>query len=341
MSLRVLFTIPFPYGLGADRWVYWGYKRAFEAEGHEFYIYTEKDNFKELVERIKPNILFIDGEVLNLLDLPLGTFASLKEKRIKVICQTNIGLDREDNDKIENIRNRTRYVDILFTNCAPEMAQKLEDIYGRKVISLPHAADSEVYYPEKPHSQFAFDIAFVGSAYTQKGPQFQTLLIPLVKKYRVGLYGPGWTIKDKMAHFWGGIARKAGFQGLAALINKQRITISQDDERKLYASAKICVNLHEYYKDGYSKNFPIEREFKIPASGGFQISDYCKGMENYFDLKKEIAIAANPAEWFGKIDYYLRHEKERKEIQEAGTKKIMNNHTYRHRVKQIIELLEI
>jgi spore maturation protein CgeB len=125
---------------------------------------------------------------------------------------------------------------------------------------------------------------------------------------------------------------------LISFINKQRLVFSSDDERKLYASAKICINIHEYYDSGKIKGFPNEREFKIPASGGFQISDYISGMERYFDIGREIIIAKNPQEWFSKIDYYLNHPKERIDIQKRGTERTLKEHTYHNRVEQMIKL---
>ena len=105
------------------------------------------------------------------------------------------------------------------------------------------------------------------------------------------------------------------------------------------------MNLHEYYKNGAPKNFPIEREFKIPASGGFQISDYCLGMERYFEttIREEVVVAQNKEDWFNQFAYYLApipsHEERRKTIQKAGTERVLREHTYQHRVKQLLSLL--
>ena len=82
----------------------------------------------------------------------------------------------------------------------------------------------------------------------------------------------------------------------------------------------------------------LEREFKVPACGGFEISDYVPGMDRYFDLGKEIVAVRSPEEWFAKIDHYPRHEGERKQIQEAGTGRVLREHTYAHRVKQLLDM---
>lgn len=116
------------------------------------------------------------------------------------------------------------------------------------------------------------------------------------------------------------------------------MTITQDDERKLYSSVKVCINLHESYKDKTTRGFTNDREFKVPASGGFQISDYIPHLKMFFEPDKEIVLAKTPEEWFSKIEYYIKNEKERRKIQEAGTARVFAEHTYRHRVRRIMEM---
>lgn len=201
------------------------------------------------------------------------------------------------------------------------------------------AADSKYYFPDKPDKKFEkCDIAFVGSAFTQKKDRYEEWLFPLCKKYKVCLYGPGWTLQDKVAAFSQLLARRFNLPRLAKLINSRRLTISQDDERRLYSSAKICINLHESYKDKTTRGFTNDREFKVPACGGFQISDYIPHLSMFFEPDKEIVLAKTPEEWFSKIDYYLKNEKARKAVQHAGLARVLREHTYRHRVRKIIEL---
>ncbi len=213
-----------------------------------------------------------------------------------------------------------------------------EELFNVPVYFIPHAANTKYFFPDKPDPKFACDIAFVGSFYAQKKEQFKTLLLPLFLKYKVKLFGTGWSIKDRILRLGSGAARRLKSRWLTKYINNLRLTITPDDERKLYASAKICINIHEYYKDGTPKNFSIEREFKVPASGGFLLSDYCAGMERYFELGKEIVTVKTPKDWFEAIEYYLKNEKERREIQRLGTERVLKEHTYRHRVAKILEI---
>ncbi len=346
--MKILYTIPNPYGLGADRWIWEGYRDAFRDEGHEFFTLSEFDDFEKSVRDLMPDFFFLDfaffityvkraGEVKE------DFFREIKNNGVKIMCLAGVGagLDKDEHNQFaaDLWRRYMLYMDVCFTNThSPQQTNIFEKKFGKKLYFIAHAANTKYYFPENPDQKFACDIAFVGSYYAQKKQVFDKLLLPLKKKYKVRIYGTGWTMGDKILRLGSGVARCLRFEVLARLINDQRITILSDDERRLYASAKICVNIHEYYNDGASKGLSNEREFKILASGGFELSDYCPGMERYFNFGKEIMVIRTPEEWFSAIDYYLRHDKERRKIQTAGTALVLGKHTYRHRVRQLINL---
>lgn len=343
--MKILFNILNPYGLGADRWCYDGYRHAFVAAGHEFFTVTENDDFQELAEKINPDFLFLD--FLHFMDycrkvkeVPPAFLEKLKTQGMKIFCMTAIGLDKEEDtpEKTLFFKKYLPLLDICFSNFTPETTRNFKNLFGKEMHFVPHAADTTRFFPEKPDGKFRCDIAIVGSFYTQKRAQFAKLLLPLLKKYHVCIYGPGWTLKGKILRLLSGFSRRLGISSLTEFANVRRMSISIDDERKLYASAKICANIHEYYRDGTTKGFSNEREFKTTASGGFLVSDYIPGMERYFELGKEIVAVKSADEWFAKIDYYLNHEVERKKIQEAGTARVLREHTYAHRVEQLLNL---
>lgn len=342
--MKILYTISNPYGLGADRWIYEGYRHAFLAAGHEFSILTETDDFEKVALEEKPDLFFLDfcsverySQQTKLIAPEF--FQKLQNQGTKIF--TMVGGENKEESSPQRIAFFKRFIpffDICFSNHVPEVTKNLEPLFGKKIYFIPHAADTVYYFPAKPDKNFICDIAFVGSFYTHKKEQFEKLFFPLFKKYHLRFYGTGWAKKDRILRLGSGFGRKLKIKWLIEFINKQRITISPDDERKLYASAKICINIHEYYKDGTTKGLSNEREFKVPASGGFQISDYIPGMERYFDLGKEIIAVKSPEEWFAKIDYYINHESERKKIQKKGTERVLQEHTYSHRVKQLLDL---
>lgn len=341
--MRVLYTVSNPYGLGADKWIWEGYRDAFLDEGHEFLTLSEFDDFQKTAEQASPDLFLLDFCFFERFAPSVSPdfFSRLKQRGTKIFCLTDVGVDKEvrQEERMELFRKYLPFFDICYSNYAPETTAGFEERFGKPLHFIPHAANTRYYFPDSPDPKFACDIAFVGSFYTQKREQYDKLLFPLFKKYKVRLYGAGWTKRDRILRLASGLARRARLSLLARQISKLRILLSPNDERKLYSSAKICINIHEYYCDGTTKGFSNEREFKVPACGGFQVSDYIPGMERYFELGREIIALKTPEEWFQKIEYYLTHDGERKRIQEQGTARVLNEHTYRHRVRQLMSLM--
>ena len=214
--MKILYTISHPYGPGADRWIYEGYKDAFLAEGHEFFSLSETDNFQEIASRIKPDIFMIDFCFLKMYiqrsTLVLPEFLNkLRSQGTKIFCLVGPGGIDRDYDGTEWTPVFQRYLgcfDICFSNYAPEATQNFEPLFNKKLYFIPHAANTRYYFLEKQDPKFACDIAFVGSFYTQKKEQFERLLFPLLKKYRARVYGTGWTRKDRLLRLGSGLARR-------------------------------------------------------------------------------------------------------------------------------------
>jgi hypothetical protein len=205
LTMKILYNILNPYGLGADRWIYEGYKHAFEAAGHEFHTVTEQDDFEACANTVQPEFLFLDSLPFldycrRVKDVPPEFLQTLRANGTKIFCMTAIGLDKEYDtpEKIALFKKYIPAIDVCFCNYAPEISAPFEGIFGKKLYFVPHAADTVRYFPSQPEERFRCDVAFLGSFYTQKRPQFEELLVPLTKKYKVRIYGSGWTLSSKL-----------------------------------------------------------------------------------------------------------------------------------------------
>ena len=111
-----------------------------------------------------------------------------------------------------------------------------------------------------------------------------------------------------------------------------------DDLNKLYSSTKIvvgdtlCLNFNYPY-------YLSDRVFETTGRGGFLLMPYIKGIEDLFEIGKEIITFK-----FGdfkdlkkKIDYYLEHDDERESIRIAGFERTKKDHTYKNRWIKILE----
>jgi len=77
------------------------------------------------------------------------------------------------------------------------------------------------------------------------------------------------------------------------------------------------------------------RNFEIPSNFGFQISKYALGIEDYYEVGKEIVVYNSLKELKVLCNYYLNNENERLAILNASYKKTFN-HTYTERFKKIL-----
>ena len=77
------------------------------------------------------------------------------------------------------------------------------------------------------------------------------------------------------------------------------------------------------------------RNFEIPANYGFQITKYAIGLEDYYNIGKEIIVFNSLKELKLLCEHYLSNENERRKILNESHKKTLS-HTYIHRLKKII-----
>ncbi len=112
-------------------------------------------------------------------------------------------------------------------------------------------------------------------------------------------------------------------------------TIEFENLPRLYRNSTINLNFHHLQ---CSDCLNI-RCFDVPVSGGFLLTEYLPGLENYFQIGKEVDVFHTPEELAEKIDYYLQHPQERREIAERGRERVLRDHTYLSRwdtIKKII-----
>jgi hypothetical protein len=108
----------------------------------------------------------------------------------------------------------------------------------------------------------------------------------------------------------------------------------------LYASTKVVVGdtlCPNFTKPYYFSN----RSFEVTGKGGFLIHPYIVGLEDCFELGKEIVTYkyGDFEELKEKIDYYLTHPEEREEIRLAGHRRTKRFHTFTNRLQTMLAVI--
>lgn len=103
----------------------------------------------------------------------------------------------------------------------------------------------------------------------------------------------------------------------------------------IYRCSKINLNIT---LRSIISGIPL-RAFEIMGSGGFLLSNYQEDFLDYFTPGEDFDYFSSNEELMDKVDYYLHHEKERKEIAYNGYEKVKQFHTYRNRVEEMIQVV--
>jgi len=80
-----------------------------------------------------------------------------------------------------------------------------------------------------------------------------------------------------------------------------------------------------------------QRVFDVPASGGFILTDAQEDALLHFEHGKELVTYQSPEELKDKVDYYLNNETCRLKIIEAGHRRVLASHTYKHRLVELVK----
>jgi spore maturation protein CgeB len=81
------------------------------------------------------------------------------------------------------------------------------------------------------------------------------------------------------------------------------------------------------------------RNFEVPGSGGFLLTERVPHLERYFELDREVAVYDGPDDLVDKLRYWHEHDEERREVADAGYGRVIAEHTYDHRFAAIFREL--
>ena len=161
---------------------------------------------------------------------------------------------------------------------------------------FPLACDTNLLYPIR-ESKKMIDILFTGRYLRDREEGYKTYLYPLIKRFRrsVVIIGSGWAgnLNVKDAKIIPGITY--------ALLNK------------LYNMAKVCINIHRDNSRRCHTALNL-RTFEILGSSQILVSDRVVGIDELFEVGKEVIVCYNEDEFLEimskDICLMMRREKE-------------------------------
>lgn len=345
--MKILYHIPSLDTIYAGRPIYYGYKHAFEDMGHTFRPLTADDNQKKVMDEYAPDILFTSMGPYTFKYLDLDILKKQKKKGMKVFINTPFWKSVFAKTRISEVSGLVEnkgYLKLItsgdfgdvYYNCLEQGDVRMEGFQnasGYPCHTVLLAVDQlieEPTYSEK----FACDVSFIGTYLPEKREFIQKHLFPLKNKYDVKIYGRDWTAFDRILNF----SMKVGqYYNIPYLRSFKKFKPTLEEERELHRSSTIALNIHNHKIGLDDLN---ERTFKIPASGGFEIVDNVPTLHKYFKDGVDITIAKNTNDWFDKIEFYIKNPDQRLPIIKAGKEKVLKEHTYHNRVRQLLTIYE-
>lgn len=201
--------------------------------------------------------------------------------------------------------NKAKKFDYVFFN-----QKRAVEEYKGKSFWLPHAFEPEAY--PNITTVKKYDVCFIGHIQANKpnynGFSRMEALDRLFKEFPNFYYGsrhpayPGKNIFEDVAHH--------------------------------FSESKIVFNI----SIGDDINM---RLFESLGTGSFLLTNYLPTLQDLFgDYEgKYFATYKTLDEMVDKAKYYLSHDKEREVIAKRGYEEAINNHTYRHRIEKIREIV--
>lgn len=230
----------------------------------------------------------------------------------------------EDAYRFETWKYLAPYIDYWFV-IQKDTMKMIKEAGASRVIYLPLACDPNIHKPvmltPEERMRYGSDISFVGAGYNNRTNMFASLVERDFK-----IWGTEWP--DCMP--------------FTKLVQERGRRLDPDEYVKIFNASTINLNLHSSSeRDGVEPNgdFVNPRTFELAASGAFQLVDERSLMSELFDVKNELAVFHDRKEMFDQIDYFLARPEERFNIIQASRKKVLAEHTYQHRVQQMLEYI--
>ncbi|MBD3266241.1 glycosyltransferase [bacterium] len=108
------------------------------------------------------------------------------------------------------------------------------------------------------------------------------------------------------------------------------------DVPDIFVSSHINLNIHSLQ----AQNSLNQRDFNCPVLGGFLLSDWVEGADEFFQPGEELIFYHGIDDLVEKVEYYLNHREEREQIIQKGKQRVQAEHTYAARVPHLLERLQ-
>jgi spore maturation protein CgeB len=233
-------------------------------------------------------------------------------------------LDRMRSDPGDALRAHVPRYDMILTYGGGEpVVQAYESFGARRCVPIYNALDPETHHPVAPDARFAAGLGFLGNRLPDREARVEDFFLraaELLPASRFLLGGSGWGDKA--------MPDNVDYVG--------HVYTHDHNAFNCTPRAVLNVNRESMARYGFS---PPTRVFEAAGAAACLISDEWTGIELFLEPGEEVLVAADGeavAEHIAQLD-----ASRARAIGEAGYRRVLNEHTYAHRVVQLERLLDV
>lgn len=281
-------------------------ERVREKMGFQRFLKYKNQQLLALIDATKPDVFFtIYGK-----NHGADTLHELKRRGLPTICWW-----LDDPISLANKYIPLELYDFFFSNsCGTAPVYRHYQV--REPHYLPVAVDPTIHRPIEEAEQ-QYDIVFAGDWH----PTRERVLLELARHHRLTIVGPWKRNIPKNSPLWPHLLRAGYF--------------TPTEMALLFNQARIVLNVHQWYQRwSYGTN---PRLFEASGCRAFQISDTKEEIRDLYVPNQEIVLYEDARELPELCTHYLARPEERARIAAQAYTRTLREHTYQHRMQQLID----
>ncbi len=231
-------------------------------------------------------------------------------------------LDRLQSDPRDLFHAQIPAYDLVLTYGGGDPVVRAYKALGaRECVPIYNAADPETHHPAPPDPRFEADLAFLGNRLPDRESRVEEFFLRAAascpdRTFLLG--GNGWHDKPVPAN-----VRYAG-----------HVYTADHNAFNCTPTAVLNISRASMARYGFS---PAPRVFEAAAAGACLISDEWEGLDLFLEPNREVLVARGGQD-VGGILATLSPERARA-IGNAAKLRVLSQHTYAHRARQVDHLL--
>lgn len=195
---------------------------------------------------------------------------------------------------------------------------------------LRHGASRAVYLPvgcdpaihrrmevsQRDKRIYGSDVCFVGNLQTHISPRRK--ILAAISDFDLKIWGVSWkALRDDRLR--------------SRIVGR---SVYGDEYAKVYSASKIALNVH--HPQCIKALNP--RTFEVTACGCLLVTDVMAELPKFFEPGKEVVTFQEIEELRDKLRFFLKNERARRKVADAGMKRALSEHTYDARMQKLLEV---